>query len=241
MSFSAAKAINVFDCTLWDVGAFALGTAATLGAVGCFTYLYSTDSTMPTFEEREARKQVLRDYVENIHIDYGIYQTRKRIYTDRAAVERRRQELIADIEHIYDAAVTEGTILYRCNAGDVFVAVPKSYLQQRYGITIDAETYIFEYARDLLPERVTVGRQSGIPGIDPRGYPIREPWVWDDAFGRSFIDPENVNLFLSSRCAELLKLITTEAEQVTVTNVTYRRIGRLQEAYDYIMFRPELH
>lgn len=158
-----------------DVAALSLCGVCIAGAVGCLSYASSHNRPIPTFEERQQKKQELRDYVTDLHIDYGIYKTKKRVFTEREAVESRRAQLIEDIERLYDAAVMDGNILYRCNMSDVFVAMPKKYLEQRYNIHIDAETYLFDYARWLLPDRVTVGSQTDIPGIDPRGHPIREP------------------------------------------------------------------
>lgn len=175
MDLSSAQATKAFSSVAVDLGVLSLCGMCVAGALGCLAYACSFDRAAPTFEERARKKQELRDWVADIHADYGIYKTRRRIFTEREAVEGRRAQLIEDIERLYDAAVVEGNILYRCNSAEVFVAVPKRYLEQRYGIRIDAETYLFDYARELLPERVTVGAQAGIPGIDPRGYPIREP------------------------------------------------------------------
>lgn len=205
------------------------------GALAYATYFVCKDGTVPTYDEREARKQELREYVESIHVDYGLYKTRQRIYTERRQIEALREEIIEDIERIYDAAVLDGTFLYKCNNADVFVAIPRGYLAQNFGIHINETAYLIEYCRRLLPIRTRVDSQAGIPGIDARGHPILDRAVWDTAFRRSYVETDNLNLFISSTCAEIFKVEVDVEGVARIKTYPVTQLGRSADYDTYIL------
>lgn len=59
-------------------------------------------------------------------------------------------------------------------------------------------------------------------------------------FERSYIDPNNTNVFLSQECSEMLRLIVDESDNVSMVNVNYCELGRSNEYYNYIQIRPDL-
>lgn len=161
-----------------EAGTFDLAVAsvatACIGALCCVGYACYTDRSVPTYEERQARQTELRDYVDDMRTDFMIHKTRKRIYAQQERVEAVQDQLVDDLEALYDATVTEGAFFYKCNYTDVFVAVPKQYLAQNYNVCIEDPVYTLAYHRRLLPFRVNVGSQHGIPGIDPRGHAVSD-------------------------------------------------------------------
>lgn len=64
--------------------------------------------------------------------------------------------------------------------------------------------------------------------------------MWDQSFTPSYIDPDALNLFLSTQCMELLKLVSDEAGSARVTNIAFKRIGPTADYCDYILLKPDL-
>jgi hypothetical protein len=245
MSCGAALKYTSFEWTGADYLALALSSLCVAGAVAVYSTVTYSDKygTAPTFEEQQEQKRKLREYVEGIRVDYGIYKTKTQVYTERDKVEGHRLTIMEDIERVYDAAVRDGTFLYRCNSSEVFVAIPREYLYEKHNIQIDSATYIFNYCRSFLPDRVRVDRQYGIPGVDPRGFRVWNHGVWDTDFARTYIEyPEHddILLGLGLRCQELFELLRDAQGTYQAKPLIFNTYAPSDDFFRFFIRRPEL-
>jgi hypothetical protein len=153
----------------------------TLAALGVAAYTVCTVAvyvdhfaSIPTFEEQQAQKRALRDYVESVRADHLINRVKKNYTRNVQQVEARRQQILDDLEVVYDTCANRGVLLYRCNSSETLVGIPRQYLADRYNIHIDTATYMFRYTRSFLPRRQRVGGHQGIPGVDHRGWRLND-------------------------------------------------------------------